>query len=279
MGGAEGSSSSLNTTIELLLAVLPFPFFATSADPPSSSSRNTAIEPLLAVRVLFATAGGAGAGSSSSRKIEIELLLAVRDFSFFVGGTGGGGIDVNAPDASSGPGSRNTVIFEADGAREDLPARIVVPAALLTSTVFSLMRDLRVPISGHGVGFVAWFGSFSASPEGSTNTGIRPFGRGGAGAENTSSEIEGVRPDVERVVRERDDEDTGGSPSTLRFEALAEDTGTTSGSASEDWGSEGDAIIRFWNSRCLASSRSSGAARLAMPRRYVSSASTRLSPS
>ncbi len=270
-------SSSLNTMIELLLAVLPFPFFgagsATSDEAASSSSRNIAIELLLAARLLFVVTGGVGAGSSSSRKIEMELLLAVR---FFAGGTGGGGIDEGA---SSGPGSRNTVIFEPDGAREDRPARIVVPAALLTSTVFSLMRDLRVPSSGHGVGFVAWFGSFSASPEGSTNTGMRPFGREGAGAENTSSEMEGARPDVERVVREREAEDAGGSPSTLRFEALAELAGTASGSASEDWGRDGDAIMRFWNSRCFASSRSSGAARRAMPRRYVSSASTRLSSS
>lgn len=224
--------------IELLLAVLPFPFFgagsAPSGEPASSSSRNIAIPLLLAVRLLLAAAGCADAGLSSSRKIEIELLLAVCDFSFLAGGTGGGGIEEDELDASSGPGSRNTVIFEVDGAREDLPARIVVPAALLTSTVFSLIRDLRVPSSGHGVGFVAWFGSFSASPEGSTKTGMRPFGRGGAGAENTSSEIEGVRPDVERVVREREDEEAGGSPRALRFEALAEDAGTFSVSASED---------------------------------------------
>ena len=99
------------------------------------------------------------------------------------------------------------------------------------------MRDLRVPSSGHGVGFVAWFGSFSASPEGSTKMGMRPFGRGAAGAENTSSETEGARVEPERVVREledEDDEDAGGSPSTLRLDALAVDCGVESGSASDE---------------------------------------------
>ena len=77
---------------------------------------------------------------------------------------------------------------------------------------------------------------------------------------------------------DEDDEDAGGSPSTLRLDALAVDCGVESGSASDedDWGSVGEAIMRFWNSRCFASRRSRGAARRAMPRRYVSSASTRL---
>ena len=142
---------------------------------------------------------------------------------------------------------------------------------MLTSIAFSLTRDLRVPSSGHGVGFVAWSGSFSASPEGSKKTGMRAFGRGGAGAEKTSSLIEGARVAPVRVVRDE------GSPSTLRRLAEAAVAAPSSGWLRAE-GIAGEAIMRFWNSRCFDSRRSRGVALRAIPRRYVSSASTRLCP-
>lgn len=122
-------------------------------------------------------------------------------------GTGGGGISpafgeswkiAKAPLDEEASGSLNTAILDAgappaadaDATRFILPAwRSVVPPAFLTSGTFSLMRVLRVPMSGYGVG--------SSSPamedgegEGSTNTWRRALGGARVvvvGTVNTSS--------------------------------------------------------------------------------------------
>ena len=73
--------------------------------------------------------------------------------------------------------------------------------------MFSFTRALRVPSSGHGAPEA---GSFSAAaPDGSANTGMRPFGRGASeGAEKTSplvgaaARVEPDRVDRVRVVVE-----------------------------------------------------------------------------
>lgn len=68
-------------------------------------------------------------------------------------GMGGGGIACSTP--SSGPGSLKGTIFDAtteldpDAILRVRPACFkVLPAALLTSGIFSFTRDLRVPTSG-----------------------------------------------------------------------------------------------------------------------------------
>lgn len=71
----------------------------------------------------------------------------------------------------------------------------MVPAALLTSGTFSLIRDFRVPNSAQG----AAAASCSASPEGSTKTGIRALGRGGISSSATGwGKVEGPGPPVAR---------------------------------------------------------------------------------
>jgi len=208
---------------------------------------------------------------SSSRKTTIVLF----GFSFDAG-TGGGGISA----ASAGSGSLYTAILDPETAAAllcVLPACLrVVPAAFFTSGMFSLIRDLRVPSSGHGD--VKTEGSFSAcadsAPEGSTNICIRPFGRGAVamdGAVKTSWGEVGLRVEPERV---RLEEGFEVSASAARREpevagAVDDSEGTAGGMFMED-------IMRFWKSRCLFCSRSNGAAFRAMPNRYASSASVRL---
>jgi len=86
-------------------------------------------------------------------------------------GMGGGGIVVLVSTPSCGLGSLKGTIFDAildpDASRRVRPACFrVLPAALLTSGIFSFTRDLRVPTSGYGVNESA--ASADSVPEGST---------------------------------------------------------------------------------------------------------------
>ena len=119
-----------------------------------------------------------------------------------------------------------------------------------------------MPRSGHGAVATSVF----SDPEGSTKICIRVFERevtgvAGGGAAKTSWFA--VARELDLVTRVRDDDDEVDDSPSITFldviEVRAE--GCSDATGRRDVGD----IIRFWNSRCLASRRSKGAARRAIP--------------
>lgn len=185
-----------------------------------------------------------------------EALDPDATLDFFVVVVGGGG----GASSTSGPGSTKTAILGAllpEAVLFDLPTcRKVVPAALLTSGTFSLTRALRVPSSGQG----AAVASGLSEPEGSTNICMRPFDLGAVlvdvdGVREASScgGREEAEREMEPEVRVREED----SPSTARRGAVVEAVGVGFAGAAAAAAVK-PAIIRFWNSRCFVSRRSSG---------------------
>jgi hypothetical protein len=96
-------------------------------------------------------------GTSWNGMIALVLVGVFGTASFCLSMGRGGGAIIAFPSMSiPGPGSLKGTIFDAivpefdpDAIRRVRPACFnVLPAALLTSAIFSLTRDLRVPISG-----------------------------------------------------------------------------------------------------------------------------------
>lgn len=168
---------------------------------------------------LTSSLNGVNAADGVDGIIEISSLNGI--IALFVGvfsgiGTGGGGISPSA--------SLNTTIFEPpETTRLAFPAcRSVAPLAFFSSGTFSLMRVLRVPISGYGVCPSTAF--WEAAPEGSTNMLRRSFGRGAnEGTVNTSScDDEGIQ-EAARTVRLIVVVDDGIGAGTKGMERGAED--------------------------------------------------------